>query len=212
VKNTIYTAITFIAVLFILGLGFIDCQRAKDETKLYFRENWKEIPAATPVTQEHVNNPELIMRRYGASADNIRKSHHDNIPNDPFYVWSGQCKTNWALTLHKENSTVDLSSDSQIRWRTRQSGGRILRVVLGIQDDKWFVSEQGTGATPDWEVSVLALDTLKWRSLDINNVESGELLSDVDLRKIKYIGFSDLMSGGGSEACSRLDWIEVYEK
>jgi hypothetical protein len=30
-----------------------------------------------------------------------------------------------------------------------------------------------------------------------------------DLSNVEEIGFTDLMRGGGSEACSRLDWIEV---
>jgi hypothetical protein len=29
---------------------------------------------------------------------------------------------------------------------------------------------------------------------------------------VDEIGFTDLMTGGASDACSRLDWIEVYGK
>ena len=29
---------------------------------LFFREDWKEIPAATPVTQEHVSNKNLTIK------------------------------------------------------------------------------------------------------------------------------------------------------
>jgi hypothetical protein len=31
-----------------------------------------------------------------------------------------------------------------------------------------------------------------------------------DLSSVLEVGFTDLVTGGGSDACSRLDWIEVY--
>jgi hypothetical protein len=31
-----------------------------------------------------------------------------------------------------------------------------------------------------------------------------------DLSNVEEIGFTDLMAGGQSKACSRLDWIEVH--
>ena len=31
-----------------------------------------------------------------------------------------------------------------------------------------------------------------------------------DLSRVRAVGFTDLMVGGKSTACSRLDWIEVY--
>jgi hypothetical protein len=37
-----------------------------------------------------------------------------------------------------------------------------------------------------------------------------EPVTDPDLSKVDHIGFTDLMRGGKSIACSRLDWIEVY--
>jgi hypothetical protein len=37
-------------------------------------------------------------------------------------------------------------------------------------------------------------------------------VTDLDLSRVDEIGFTDLMPGGGSDACSRLDWIEVYGK
>ena len=33
-----------------------------------------------------------------------------------------------------------------------------------------------------------------------------------DLTKVDEIGFTDLMNGASSPACTRLDWIEVYGK
>ncbi|MFC1558808.1 hypothetical protein ACFL40_05590, partial [candidate division KSB1 bacterium] len=156
-------------------------------------------------------------------ADMIRKSHHAELADDPFYVWSGACEGRWALTLHKENSFVDLSTGASIRWNTKQSGGRVLRIILGLENGSWLVSEQGSEGTAglkdpnvysniNWAVVTLSLDTLQWRNLDINEVKEGGLLSSVNLNRVKYIGCTDLMPGGESEACSRLDWIEVYGK
>ena len=38
---------------------------AQERPGLFFREDWKETPAETPVTQAHVANPNLILSLYG---------------------------------------------------------------------------------------------------------------------------------------------------
>jgi hypothetical protein len=45
--------------------------------------------------------------------------------------------------------------------------------------------------------------------LDINQVKVRATAQAASLTKIDAIGFTDLMAGGGMEACSRLAWIEV---
>ncbi len=77
---------------------------------LFFREDWKEIPAATPVTQAHVANKDLLLGLYGPGCDSIKKSHHDTPSDDPYYIWSGLCLGNWAVTLKNPKFYVDLSS------------------------------------------------------------------------------------------------------
>jgi hypothetical protein len=52
---------------------------AQERPGLLFREDWKELPAATPVTEEHVANPTLTLHRYGPGRDEIKKSHHDQL-------------------------------------------------------------------------------------------------------------------------------------
>ena len=42
--------------------------------------------------------------------------------------------------------------------------------------------------------------------------EDWKWAKDPDLSRVDEIGFTDLMHGGGSPACSRLDWIEVWGK
>jgi len=181
-----------------------------ERADLFFREDWKETPPVTPVTQEHVANPQLLLSRHGPGRDFIRKSNHDHIPNDPWYIWSGMCKGNWALTLEKKDALVDLSSNGQIRWRTKQAGPHVLKVVLGLDDGTWLVSEQGFGETPDWHEFSVDIDILKWRSLDINTVEAGGRIEKPNLSRVKSVGWTDLMKGGASKACTRVDWIEVY--
>jgi hypothetical protein len=82
---------------------------AQDRPGLFFREDWKPIPAETPVTQQHVGNPSLLLALYGPGKAGIRKSHHDKPADDPYYIWSGECKGNWALTLRDKASLVDLT-------------------------------------------------------------------------------------------------------
>lgn len=180
------------------------------DVSLFFREDWKEIPAETPVTQDHVTNPELVLQRHGPDADSIKKSNHDHIPNDPWYIWSGSCeKGKWALSLRKRDELVDLR-DGWIRWRTKQSGPHVLKVVLELEDGTWLVSGQGFGETPDWHVFEVALATLTWQKLDIETIEAGERVKVPNLSRVRSIGWTDLMVGKGSNGCTRVDWIEVY--
>ena len=79
------------------------------EAPLFFREDWKESPFALPITSEHVANPLLRMELHGPGKNGVKKSHHAEIENDPFYVWSGRCEMNWALSLKKGGALVDLS-------------------------------------------------------------------------------------------------------
>jgi hypothetical protein len=185
---------------------------AQYRPSLFFREDWKETPAATPVTQEHVGNENLILNLYGAGADSIKKSHHPNPVDDPYYIWSGLCLDNWAVTLKSKKSYVDLSEFSKIRWRSKQFGFRCLHVIIKLADGTWLVSDQSDGQSKDWRIHEFNISDIRWSKLDINSVIEGEEVSNPDLSKVDEIGFTDLMKGGQSIACSRLDWIEVYGK
>lgn len=55
-------------VVLTIGLLWLGATRllvAQDRPGLFFREDWKEIAAVTPITQEHVANPDLILSLYG---------------------------------------------------------------------------------------------------------------------------------------------------
>jgi hypothetical protein len=179
---------------------------------LFFREDWKEIPAATPVTQSHVSNNNLIMSLYGPGCDSIRKSHHDAPADDPYYIWSGLCLANWAVTLKNKSSFADLSEYAKIIWRSKQSGLRSLHIVLKLADGTWLVSDQCDDQSKDWRIHEFNMADINWYVLDIKTVVEGAQVDNPNLARVDEIGFTDLMRGGQSIACSRLDWIEVYAK
>jgi hypothetical protein len=179
---------------------------------LFFREDWKETPAEMPVTQAHVANPDLLLALYGPGQHGIKKSNHPQIPNDPFYIWSGACPANWAVTLKHKSADADLAGPAVIRWRTRQSGFRQLRIIVKLSSGRWLVGDASDGASEDWRVREFNVADIHWRDLDICRVTEGKPVESPDLTRVEEIGFTDLMPGGMSDACSRLDWIEVYAK
>ena len=140
----------FYLITFLLPLAYCTAQY---RPSLFLKEDWKEIPAATPVKQAHVVNKDLILGLYGTGCDSIKKSHHDAPADDPYYIWSGTCPGNWAVTLKNTKSYVDLSSYGKIMWRSRQSGTRCLHVVLKLADGTWLVGSQGDCLSRDWRIT-----------------------------------------------------------
>ncbi len=194
-----------------LGLALISLTACGQyRPSVFFREDWKEIPAATPVTQEHVSNPALDLSLYGPGSDSIKKSHHDHPSDDPFYIWSGTCTANWAVTLKDKNSYADLSRFAKICWRSKQAGFRQLHIILKLADGTWLVSDESDGPSMDWRLHEFNIMDIHWYALHIRGVYEGKPVENPDLSKVDEIGFTDLMPGGQSDACSRLDWIEVY--
>ena len=178
---------------------------------LYFREDWKEIPAELPITPQHVNHPELRMEVHGPGKHLIKKSNHPEIENDPFYVWSGQCPMPWGLSLRKPGTWVDLSSDSaHVVWRSRQSGGHALHLLVKLPGERWFISEQNDPTSEDWHETTFKISELSWRHFSIIKCRAEEAVEPPDLREVEQIGFTDQRAGNGSPFSSRLDWIEVY--
>ena len=177
---------------------------------LLFREDWKEIPAAIPVSQEHVNHPDLILTLYGPGRDSIKKSHHDKPVDDPYYIWSGICTGNWLVTLKHKDSLFDLTGYAKIKWRSKQAGFRKMRIVLKLEDGTWLVSDQSDGPSKDWRIREFNIMDINWYGLDIDLISETRPVTEPDLTRVAEIGFTDLMPGGLSPACSRLDWMEVY--
>jgi len=201
--------IYLVSTVLLFSSTFVNAQY---RPSLFFREDWKELPAATPVTQKHVANIDLILGLYGPGADSIKKSHHPTPADDPYYIWSGLCLGNWAVTLKNTKSCVDLSGNAKIIWRSHQSGLRCLHLILKLADGTWFVSSQSDDLSKDWRIHEFNIMDINWYELNIKSVIEVKPVTNVNLSKVDEIGFTDLMTGGGSDACSRLDWIEVYGK
>ena len=185
---------------------------AQDRPGLFLREDWKETPMATPVTQEHVANADLLLNLYGPGREMIRKSHHDKPADDPYYIWSGLCPGNWAVSLRHKDSAFDLTGLAKIRWRSKQAGFRRLHIIVKPAGGTWLISDAYDDASEDWRVREFNVQDIRWRKLDIKTVVEGAWVDKPNLARVDEIGWTDLMPGGNSIACSRLDWIEVYAR
>jgi len=199
------------STLLVLPL-FVAAVWAQDRPGLFFREDWKEIPPETPISQKHVANPDLILTLHGPGASGLKKSHHDKPADDPYYLWSGQAEGNWAMSLRHRTMDADLTGLAKIRWRTKQAGFRELRIILKLADGTWLVSDQSDPPSTDWRIREFNIGDIRWRKLDIEKVVEGRWVESPDLSRVREIGVTDLMRGGRSVACSRLDWIEVYAR
>ena len=177
---------------------------------LFFREDFRETEAATPITQGHIANAKLVLGLYGPGKAGMKKSHHDTPADDPYYIWDGTCEGNCAASLRHADAYVDLTGLAKIRWRTKQSGFRSLHILLKLANGTWLVSDEADGSSNDWREREFAVQDIRWRQLDIKTVVEGAWVERPDLTRVDEIGWSDLMTGGNSAACSRLDWIEVY--
>ncbi len=177
---------------------------------LFFQEEWKEIPAEIPLNQKHVANTDLTVQLYGPGLDSLKKSNHDKPVDDPFYVWSGLCLENWMVSLKHKTKNVDLTAFAKIKIRSKQSGLRQLRITLKLANGDWLVSDQSASPSKDWRISEFNIQDIVWYQLDPKRVAEIGVANKPDLSNVMEIGFTDLMPGGRSKACSRLDWIEVY--
>ena len=140
----------------------------------------------------------------------IRKSHHDKPADDPFYIWSGLCPGNWAVSLRHKTSACDLTGLAKIRWRSKQAGFRQLRIIVKLADGTWLVSDAHDDASEDWRVREFNIQDIRWRRLDIKTIVEGQWVANPDLSQVDEIGWTELAPGGGTPASSRVDWIEVY--
>ena len=179
---------------------------------LLFREDFKETPWEIPISQKHIANPDVIFSTYGPAQDSLKKSHHEKPIDDPYYMWTGLCIDFWAVTFKHKDVYADLSSFSKIRWRSKQAGFHHLRIILKLADGRWLISDQSDGPSTDWRMKEFNISDINWRLFDIESIKELSPIdfNDIDLSKVDEIGCTDLMRGGKSAACSRLDWIEVW--
>ena len=97
-------------------------RRAPQPIPLFFREGWKETPAV-PVTQAVVTNPDLELKVYGATKDDMTVNDEGGVP----HVWTGLCPAGCAVVLRHKESYADLTGKARIRWLTKTSGFHQIR-------------------------------------------------------------------------------------
>lgn len=206
----------FLLLLAAAGLGSAQTPFSKEAQSgrppLFWHEDFKETPAATPVTQEHLSSRNLRLALYGHGKAGMKKSHHDTPADDPYYVWDGTCEGNCAISLREEANYADLTGLAKIRWRTKQSGFRRLHLILKLAGGAWLVSGPLEGASTDWRETERCIEDMRWRRLDIATLVEGADVEHPDLSRVDEIGWSTLMTGGGTPASSRVDWIAVYAR
>jgi hypothetical protein len=190
---------------------------------LLFEERWTSLPNAQPITQEHLSNQHLRLHLYGDVAA-IRKSNHE----PEYYTYTGEARTNWALTVSDPANLWDLSRAGKVMLRTRNTGWRFTHVVIKTADGNYFASEEGSGESTSWMNVEYPLQDLHWRNLlmtDTPTNASNKRTPDPtlvpiipttkgtpDLARIDEVGFSDLMPGGWIPATTRVNAWAVYGK
>lgn len=185
-------------------------EKSVERPGVLFREDFRETPPEKPITTDHLSNPSLVLSLHGPGRSGIKKSHHDQPKDDPYYVWSGEANGVWAVSLRLKEGLMDLRGAAKIRWRAHQAGFRRLRPVVQLAGGSWLVADQSDGASNDWREREFNVSDLRWRRLNIDTITEGAWVPQPDLARVREVGFTDLMPGGGSAACSRLDWIEVH--
>lgn len=184
--------------------------KAASDARLLFREDWKTTPAELPITQDHVGAKDLVLVLHGPGRQGLKKSHHDNPVDDPFYLWSGQCEERWAFSL-RPNKPMDLSTpDARLRGRTKQSGDHQLYVLIKSSGQQWYISKQSIPTSKDWREYELKFADLDWSQFDPLTIDRGKDEPPASLDAVEEIGLTDLQAGGGSKASSRVDWIAVW--
>jgi hypothetical protein len=205
----------FMPLIVLYPVFYAACATAQDyRPGLLFREDWKETPAEVPVSQQHVAHSRLLFASYGPGLDSLKKSHHDQPSDDPYYVWSGLCTAPWAISLAHKDFLADMSGYARVRWRSKQAGFHHLRILLRLDDGTWLISDVADGASKDWRVCEFNMKDIAWWTFNISTMSEVRPVTPVkvDLSRVDAIGCTDLRRGGGSQACSRLDWIEVYAR
>ncbi|TNF41124.1 MAG: hypothetical protein EP310_07790, partial [Bacteroidetes bacterium] len=176
-------------LVFFTRFGF--AQQENYRPGLFFREDWKETPAEIPLSQKHVNNPDLLVQLYGPGQDSLKKSNHEKPVDDPFYVWSGLCLGNWMVTLKHKTSNADLTGFAKISWRAKQAGLRQLRITLKLANGTWLVSDQFDDATKDWRIKEFNIQDINWYKLDSKSIIETGPAQNPDLSNVEEIGFTD---------------------
>ena len=70
-----------------------------------------------------------------------------------------------------------------MRWRSKQSGFRELRIIVKLANGTWLVSDASDGPSEDWRVREFNIPDIRWRKLDIKTVIEGAWVEKPDLSR-----------------------------
>jgi hypothetical protein len=211
-EQSVKFRILFVVIASLAGATFVQAQPPVREVPpplpLFFKETWKQTPAAVPLSQEVVTNPDLELAVYGAAPE-------VNSEGGTPHVWTGLCSPACAMTLKQKDSYADLTGKAHIKWYSKTSGFHEIRPVVKLADGTMLVGDHADAYTFDYRTTEFYLADVRWLVLDVETLTTkGQLLPTVDLSKVDEIGFIDLTpgSGHGFGGFSNMGWIEVYGK
>lgn len=190
-------------------------ERSGARTPLFFRETWKTVKGEAGVTQDSVSNPNLELKLYGPSANQVQTLGNADDPSNPPHVWTGLCTSPVAVALRDKENYVDLTGLARIRWENKTSGFHQIRPVLKLADGTWLVGDHTDGSPLDWHDGDFSIAEVRWLKLDANKlVTRGTWVEHPDLTKVDEVGFADLMpgSGHGPGGWADVAVFEVYGK
>lgn len=178
---------------------------------LLFRIAWAHSAPARPLTAGEVGTAELDLALHGPGSAALKKSHHDDVADDPWYLWSGTAIAPWAVSFRHRRWQLDLRGEARVVVRTRSTGAARMRLIVADAAGEWRASEAAVGPSDDWREHAIGLADTGWRRLAIDRVAAGAAVAGLDLGAIDAIGIADLDAAPGQAGdCVRLDWLDLY--
>lgn len=171
------------------------------------REDFRELPAHIPATSDDLSSDQLILRRLGPGADQLKLSFHPNKKNDPHYLWNGRCPGP-VLICFDLKVTRDMRQ-SQVRLRSKNAGKSRLHLAVRTAQG-WFAESAGIAADTDWTEHSIDIASLKWLVLDPGSVQLAGSATP-NLGEVLSIGFAAPSKPIASKDCVRLDWFELRD-
>lgn len=189
-------------------LFFLTILASAQNKDLAFREDFREVPAHIPATSEDLTSDFLTLERLGPGADQLKLSHHPEIPDDPHYLWNGRCEGP-VLIAFPFQQPLDLSAQEwTCRVGSKNFGKSTLHLALR-SEGKWFVQKQSVASGPDWNEQTLAVHPGPWLTLNPRTIAFSKQKAAPNFAVVDAIGFAAPVQSKGSKDCIRLDWFEL---
>src|SRR5436190_5008646 len=149
---------------------------------LFFKEAWKESTGNTPLTQDAVTNPDLVLTQYGpGNKDDFGITSEGNMN----HVWTGLCNSACAVTLKHKASFVDLTGKARMKWAVKTSGFHEVRPVVKLADGTYLIGDHVDASPFDYRESEFYFSEVHWLKAEMPKVlTKGKVLATVDLSKV----------------------------